>query len=249
MKKILLLLLLGGILSPCVGQSWRTPFTKTAKNAEGYREHQYFNPHLSKSSVAISYGYLPLCSYDWWSANAMKSRPNGKRIYDNIGATNTGTFSIMYSNQLTPWLELSVPITYSHSTGTLYETMYDQTRVAGTYKDDFFLVIPQVKISWLYNSFFHLYSRAGVGVGLGNRYQTIIGAEAVNSKAVFAWQVFPIGLEIGKRCTFFAEAGYGHIGVVNAGLKVRFNRSKDQSGRTRNEAIAEKHAWYKDILR
>lgn len=226
--KLTSLLLLIALITPNLsfGQSkWQTPFTKTTRNELGKREYKYPNPKFGKSSVTIGYGYMPISGMDWWSSPTFKSifptathtTKLNSHIISNIGAIN-----LAYANQITPWLELQVPIIYSYSKG-VFQNYGTTPLINDAFHESWFSIMPNVKISWAFSDLIHIYSRIGIGFSLNNRYENFNAG--LNHKLSFAWQFSPIGFEIGRRACFFIEGGLGQMGVVSGGVKFRFNKA------------------------
>ncbi|MFI3295886.1 MAG: hypothetical protein R3Y19_07690 [Rikenellaceae bacterium] len=243
MKKILFNTMATAIVAmfslSSVNAQMRTPFEKVEIGEDGKRQYVYENTQLGKSSVSLFYGYSPANKYNWWASNTFKSQYSAQQAYSSETATNTGVFGLTYSNQITPWLELCFPFTYSYSTGNFVD--FDLNNWSSEYYETILTFTPNVKISWLFNDLVHLYSRVGIGFAIANRYEDFNAG--MNGKFGFTWQFSPVGIEVGRRVAFFAEAGIGHLGMVSAGLKIRFNRSDVRpDGTTR-----EKREWY-DVM-
>ena len=68
--------------------------------------------------------------------------------------------------------------------------------------------MPHLKMRWLNLRILSLYSRIGVGLS--------------ESARQWAFQVSPIGVEIGGKVAAYAEAGIGTMGSLVAGLRFRF---------------------------
>lgn len=217
---------------------FRTPFETVAKDENGKRQYIRPNPHFGRSSATLSYGFMPMSAMNWWASPMFDSKFQLGKEYASETKTNIGVISLAYNNQITPWLELQIPISYSYSTGNFTNTPRDFNSY---YYESWVSMVPNVKISWAFNDLIHLYSRVGLGVGIGNRYENFNAG--MNSKAAFMWQLSPIGFEIGRRARFFIEAGFGQMGIVNAGVKIVFNKSDVKPDGTKREI----KQWYERI--
>lgn len=61
------------------------------------------------------------------------------------------------------------------------------------------------------------------GIILGKSAQTEPNKAFVkNDTADFAFQVNPAGIRAGKKLGIFVELGYGHRGIISAGLNYKF---------------------------
>ncbi len=91
----------------------------------------------------------------------------------------------------------------------------------GVYSSDdvnnYYSLMPFVKMRWLNLKIVSFYSRAG----LGWRYEQMKGHSDLN-RSRMAWQVSPIGIEVGTKVAAYAEGGIGDLGYLVAGLRLRF---------------------------
>ena len=78
--------------------------------------------------------------------------------------------------------------------------------------------MPRFKAEWLHGRIFTLYSSLAAGVTF---YKDSFVGDTDN-KVVFAWQLSPIGIEVGDMIAGFAEFGIGQLGVAQIGVRVRF---------------------------
>lgn len=96
--------------------------------------------------------------------------------------------------------------------------------------DDFmFAPMLNLKLYWLNRGCFSMYSRIGAGmyIQFGERGEFDFPSFESNScntgpSIGFAYQISPIGIELGRKCAYYLEAGWGFTGVVETGLRIRF---------------------------
>ena len=78
--------------------------------------------------------------------------------------------------------------------------------------------MPHLKMRWLNLRVLSLYSRVNAGLTFAESK----GAGQGCSAEKFAWQISPIGVELGGRLAAYAEAGVGTVGSLIVGLRFRF---------------------------
>ncbi len=234
----------------CGGSAWArngrtiTPFTPRVTDSTGKKVYvQPQEVRRSRIAVTFGYGYSPVTAHDRYANKRFpfmeNNAPNAKTEKGHItGCFGTVSFGINY--EITPWLELNVPFVYSHNNGR--QAFRDVQRT--DQKDDWFTVLPNLRINWVRNNWLSVYTRAGIGFGLGNRWVSVDADQS--AKAIFGWQVSPVGVEMGKgNFCFFVEGGYGFTGMVSAGIKLKVGKvlknGKTSTGRTVN--------WYDKYLR
>lgn len=240
-SKFIFLCLTGIIASGAFGTTYAqggrivTPFTPRITDSTGNRVYvQPQEKRHSRIAVTLSYGYAPVTSFNSY-ANARfpfifnNKGQNGTVHYDGGQIDhNLGSISLGFNYEITPWLELNIPFVYSHSTGyQRYVVDLGQTippiDMSGTLSDDWVTILPSVRINWMRNNWLSLYTRVGVGIGIGNRWVSIDADQS--TKCVFGYQVSPVGVEMGKgKFCFYIEGGYGYTGCVTAGIKLKVGK-------------------------
>ena len=85
------------------------------------------------------------------------------------------------------------------------------------------MVMPTLSFSYIKTVWLVFYGSAAAGVILDKYTETEPNKPAVKDNNVdFAFQVNPAGLRIGKKFGGFVEAGFGHRGIISAGLNYKF---------------------------
>lgn len=235
MKSKVLLLSLTAILFSAAGayaQRGRvvTPFTPRVTDSTGKRVYvQPQEKRHSRIAITLGYGYSPVTSYNSY-ANArfpfiFNNAGNNSNVTYEPGriSSNFGTINIGFSYEITPWLELNIPFVYSQNKGTQpWHPTPTQDESAGL-KDNWATLLPNLRINWVRNNWLSVYSRVGVGIGIGTRWVSV--DQDQSTKCVFAYQISPVGVEMGAgKCCFFIEGGYGYTGVVTAGIKLKVGK-------------------------
>lgn len=141
-------------------------------------------------------------------------------ISGNIDELNTtGEISAQYLYNLNKTWGIGVGATFSETDGKNKEKTYKQ-------KSDYLIVMPTVRANWFRGNYFGMYSRVAAGVYAAfNSAKTTDGKVPSDSsnEVGFAFQLSPIGLEIGSRkvCGYI-EGGFGYQGMIMAGLRLGF---------------------------
>ena len=78
--------------------------------------------------------------------------------------------------------------------------------------------LPNVKWNWMNLKVVSFYSRLGAGASFS---RSEVGGESDKSTQ-FAFQVSPVGVEVGGRVAAYAEAGIGTSGCLLVGVRYRF---------------------------
>lgn len=234
MKTKFLILPLAGLLlsaGSVYAQRIITPFTPRIVDSLGRKVYvQPQQKQRSKIAITFQYGY--------WGATMNNDYANKRFpfIFNNMGGlrsydpgdirSSMGSIAIGFNYEINPWLELNIPFVYTHSTGYQRYVVHTELKdidLSGDLKDDWVSILPTLRVNWVRNNWLSVYTRAGIGVGIGNRWVSIDADQS--TKCVFAWQVSPVGVEMGKgNLCFFIEGGYGYTGALTGGLKLKIGK-------------------------
>lgn len=201
-----------------------TPFTPRVTDSTGKKVYvQPQEKQQSRIAVTFGYGYSAVTSYDSYANKRFPFMENNSPSAQNVSqghiTGSLGTLSVGFNYEINPWLELNIPFVYSHNKGR--QEFRNVTKTGQ--KDDWFTILPSLRINWVRNNWLSVYTRAGVGVGLGNRWVSVDVDQS--AKAIFAYQISPVGVEMGKgRFCFFVEGGYGFTGAVTGGIKLKVGK-------------------------
>jgi len=88
------------------------------------------------------------------------------------------------------------------------------------------IIMPTFKYSWLHLNYLSLYSKVSGGSDLKSLRITHENNQSISDSqeksSSFAWQVSPIGVELGKnRYSAFLELGIGAMGILQLGLNFK----------------------------
>lgn len=223
-----------------------TPFTPRVVQPDGTKVYVKTQPNSGRFGLSVGYGFMPASSFNS-TANQYLIYTNpgdGKRSDGNI-TSSMGAVHFAFNYEINPWLELSIPIVYSRNWGTQnFPVRIDgvQHTKSGYLRDNWFSLIPSVRVNWMRNSWLSLYSRAGVGISLANRNRGI--DNDLYSSPAFAWQFSPVGIEMGRKVCFYLEAGYGFTGVINGGVKFKIGKVLEDG----SISTGRKVEWYEKYM-
>ena len=146
-----------------------------------------------RSEVSVSYGVAPVT--DW---------------IDSYSDMLTGLFTNA-NTDLKGWGAVTVQVVYSSNT--------QEVRGAGSeIRNRYWSLLPNVKWNWMNLKVVSFYSRLGAGASFS---RSEVGGESDKSTQ-FAFQVSPVGVEVGGRVAAYAEAGIGTSGCLLVGVRYRF---------------------------
>ena len=243
-KIVILLLTVAGI--SCGYAQMVTPFTPAQRGEDGKRVYVKPQTDYKRSSISIGYGYGSITMTNWTANRVAKSKSFGGENMKKVGELNsrTGTFSFSYGFEFNPWLEIDFPIIISVGSGEFISGTNQAVSPPYNYYDTWAYIMPTARINWLRNEWFALYTKAGIGGGALNRWES--DDKTLTYWPVFAWQVTPVGVEFGKNWfNFFIEGGYGYTGLVQAGFKFKFGKKANAQGGFDAE---NDYLWYKRYL-
>lgn len=91
-------------------------------------------------------------------------------------------------------------------------------------REKYYTVLPHVKVDYLNKKYFTLYGKVGAGFAVNKFTEKEDGKLMDKSRTKFAFQISPIGAEIGpnKHLRVFAELGFGFTGTEQIGIRYKF---------------------------
>ena len=167
------------------------------------------------NEAGIGYGILPLNDFNSIIQNLF---PSATGIF-SAGRLGTGSVSIAYLFNLNSPLFAGAVLSYSGNMGVV-------AGQDGSYVyRNFFSLMPQLKYVWFSrnNGLLRMYSRCAIGVALLNirAQQADVISNRVTAVSV-AFQISPLGFEVGRSLAGFIEIGFGTVGVASLGVRTRF---------------------------
>lgn len=94
----------------------------------------------------------------------------------------------------------------------------------GTYKRTIVTLAPELRLSYAYNDWFHLYGLLGLGRSFYRETVTRDSdgvTETING-GYWMFQVSPLGIKVGKKIAGFIEGGFGYKGLARGGVAINF---------------------------
>ncbi len=170
---------------------------------------------LRRSELSVSYGFAPVTGWTDTYTQLVKELVSGH----DTGLKGWGAVTVGYNFRLLNKLSLGVQVVYASNDRRFVPSASEGSAAApGTVASHYWSVMPNLKWTWLNLRIASLYSRVAVG-------STFSRAEAEERRASatdFAFQVSPVGLEVGGRLAAYAEAGIGASGCLVFGARYRF---------------------------
>ncbi|RYU93821.1 hypothetical protein [Emticicia agri] len=133
--------------------------------------------------------------------------------YDDATFSGALIAGIKFSTQ-NKW-KYGVDVVYEKFTKKVYNNSSGQ--YLGDSEGKYWSIIPRVDYYWLNNPVFRLYS----GIGAGASFASQKYENNSDSRVVFAFNVAPIGFELGNAIALFGETSFGYNGILNAGIRLR----------------------------
>ncbi|WP_196888882.1 outer membrane beta-barrel protein [Aureivirga sp. CE67] len=96
---------------------------------------------------------------------------------------------------------------------------------AGKQKNQSYTVVIETDYRYISSSLFQMYSGAGIGYTFTNQDFTAnstANTSTSDNGGNVNFQLTAVGLRLGSDFAFFAEAGFGYKGILNAGLSYQF---------------------------
>lgn len=160
---------------------------------------------LGRGELSVGYGFAPVTN--WISAYSDKLL--GVLDMRDASLESWGGISVNYTFRIVGGLGVGGTFVYSGNAQRL-----DGRKVS----TDYYSVLPHLKMRWLDLRIFSLYSRVGAGLTFT---RSSGGGERWSARQL-AFQVSPLGIEVGGRLALYAEAGVGTTGSLVAGMRFRF---------------------------
>lgn len=161
-----------------------------------------------KHEVSVSYGMAVASSWmDTYTSALTDLFTDNDSDISAWGAVTAG-----YNYSLSKKFSVGIQAFYS-SNKERYKN-HDEMRTDNSYIG----IMPGVKWGWFNGGVVSLYSRGAAGVLFAkSKY-----VDSKDNSTMFAFQVSPIGVEVGKTLAGYAEAGVGNSGSLIVGVRYKF---------------------------
>ncbi|WP_017497732.1 outer membrane beta-barrel protein [Flavobacterium sp. WG21] len=173
---------------------------------------------IGKHEVNLTYSDgIPMTFVEGFS-NALSSAILGQKL--NSETTSSGNFGLGYRYQITERIRLGGDVAFQQE----QTKQSDKNNILIAKRtNNYFMVMPTLSFSYIKTEWLDFYGSAAAGVILDRYTSTEPNKPAVKDNNVdFAFQVNPAGLRVGKKLGGFVEAGFGHRGIISAGLNYKF---------------------------
>lgn len=132
---------------------------------------------------------------------------------DASNKLQTGNISLQYMRNLNKTIAVGAIVGYEN----LSSEIKDNGQVHNCSENDI-TIMPAIRASWYRTNLLSIYSKVAAGVDFA-----VSSDSNDKSETMFAFQVTPIGIEIGKgNIRGMVEAGFGFQGMVMAGIRYGF---------------------------
>ena len=160
-----------------------------------------------RSEVSVSYGFAPVT--DW--IDAYSDILTGPLSGSDADLTGWGAVTVGYSFRVIGSLRVGAQVVYSSNKQEIKGT-------SSEIKNRYWSLMPNVKWNWLNLKVVSFYTRVGAGAS----FSKAKAGDRSDKSTQFAFQVSPVGVEVGGRIAAYAEAGIGTSGSLLVGARYRF---------------------------
>ncbi len=188
---------------------------------------QNYNQQSGKDYVTFDF-YSHEISFGYGFGSATKWLSDFENPTVAAYAAETGNFwGAIFVDYVYKFSELaSVGLNYTY-TGVKNSFYNNRGEFVGDGNMNIHVIMPEFKTNWLKRDIITLYSRAAAGVEIADANALVVGsstgAEMLDYTVYnFAFQISPIGIEVGQEFAFFAEAGFGYQGTLLLGFRYKF---------------------------
>lgn len=173
---------------------------------------------IGKHEVNLTYSDgIPMTFVEGFS-NALSSAILGQKL--NSETTSSGNFGLGYRYQITERIRVGGDVAFQQEQTKQSDK---NNKPIAKRTNNYFMVMPTLSFSYIKTEWLDFYGSAAAGVILDRYTSTEPNKPAVKDNNVdFAFQVNPAGLRVGKKLGGFVEAGFGHRGIISAGLNYKF---------------------------
>ena len=172
------------------------------------------NAPQRKITITAGYGLLTVPQFVEGLSDILGTAITGGTIrYDDATFSGALIAGIKFSTP-TKW-KYGVDVVYEKFTKKVYNNSSGQ--YLGDSEGKYLSIIPRVDYYWVNKSAFRLYS----GVGAGASFASQKYESNSDSQVVFAFNIAPIGFELGNAISLFGETSFGYNGLLNGGIRLR----------------------------
>lgn len=227
MKKLLLMILvLGmGIMPAMARTSTQSPVNAvTQLEFDGDDEDEKDEPKpYTHHEVTVGYGLLPATSLQTWSRSSY-----------NYDKDYVGSIYATYTYRFNQVVGIGATVAYDPANRNYYDDQMPELGDICKVRQNNFTVMAHLKINWLNTRVVAMYSKVSLGATFGkanvnNLYPDIyeVAFPEKSSKPRFAYNVAPVGIELGNRqYAAFMQCGFGAEGVFCIGFRYGFGFNK-----------------------
>ncbi len=190
-KNIILLCLVFGTFAGAVAQESKPRFTITA-----------------------GYGLLTMPQFAEGLSDILSTTVTGGSVrYED--ASFSGALVLGVKTAGTGRVKLGIDLVSERFSKKVYNT--SNNAFLGDSRGSYFSIIPRIDYHWYNKSLLRLYSGVGAGISFASqKFQS-----NKNNHTFFAFNVVPVGIEIGGNLSVYGETSVGYNGLINLGLRYK----------------------------
>lgn len=165
---------------------------------------------------------IVLWTSDYWPEEfGNRYKPTADNSTTYLSDFEWYTLNADYGYWVRKWLYVGVAATYSGGFCGEYHKFSDQRMSSRSMH--IIGILPQLRFAWLNRNIVQLYSSVALGAlfsigAIDNKARVGVARVGLDFKFV--------GISVGRRWFGFAELGYGHRGIINAGFGCRFGATR-----------------------
>lgn len=167
-----------------------------------------------KITITAGYGLLTMPQFAEGLSDILTTTVTGGNVrYED--ANFSGAFIVGIKTAGTGKIKLGIDLVNERFTKKVYDNTNNS--FLGNSRGSYFSIIPRIDYHWYNKSLMRLYSGVGAGVSFASqKFQS-----NKNNNTYFAFNVVPIGVEIGGNLSVYGETAVGYNGLLNLGLRYK----------------------------
>lgn len=170
----------------------------------------------SKPKIVITagYGLLTMPQFAEGLSDILSTTVTGGNVrYED--ANFTGALILGVKTAGTGKLKLGIDLVNERFKKQVYNNSNNE--FMGESRGSYFSIIPRIDYHWYNKSLLRLYSGVGAGIAFASqKFQS-----NKDNHTFFAFNVVPIGIEIGGNLSVYGETSVGYNGLLNLGLRYK----------------------------
>ncbi|MBP3482734.1 MAG: hypothetical protein J6K28_05000 [Alistipes sp.] len=196
-----------------------TPVQGTSLTQDALPAARKRTPFVRQHELRLTAGAYPVIPFINWTCCGEDYFYDMNYDSTYRGAEYTcGAWSLSYDYRFKKWFDLGLVFSYYG----IYSKSYDADNGAFVARNraHYLTVMPMVRFTWLNREWVRMYSSVGLGATFGFGRRDYDNGPFDDS--IFAFQLTPIGIAVGRSFFGFAEVGVGAQGALMIGVGYKF---------------------------